>query len=418
MWTCKIDSDGNVLWSYLCGSLGKDRAYNVTRDWDGHVLVTGKDSLNSGCVDDNHGSSDVWLMKLDFNTGQLIWEKSFGGTMDDEGFRTIPTPDHGYLVGATSQSDDFDVPGNRGLSDYWVFKTDSLLNIEWSVNWGGGSWDHLNDLVELTDGSYAAVGFSSSDKGPKSMTDTNFGSFDSWMVRFINCDTVPDIAISGATSFCDGGQVTLTAPVSQSYLWSNGATTPSIVVDTTSSYTVIVTSFDSACVGYSNAVQVTEFSLPPIPLINGSNGTFTSSIANHYQWYLNGNVMVGDTNQTFIPIAFGAYNVVITDSNGCTASSATFTYAAINELNTSKDFTIYPNPTSSKIVWIENKGVDLKNAEIRILNSAGAVVKSYNATALKSGNKLYFDLSKYSSGYYRILIDTTEKRYAYPLIVK
>jgi hypothetical protein len=52
----------------------------------------------------------------------------------------------------------------------------------------------------------------------------------------------PTISASGATSFCQGGSVTLTAPSASSYLWSTGATTQSIVVNTAGNYGLSITS--------------------------------------------------------------------------------------------------------------------------------------------------------------------------------
>lgn len=66
---------------------------------------------------------------------------------------------------------------------------------------------------------------------------------------------VPTITASGATTICQGGSVTLTASSGSSYLWSNGATTPSITVNTAGSYTVTVTT--GGCSGTSAATNVT-----------------------------------------------------------------------------------------------------------------------------------------------------------------
>src|SRR5207302_21239 len=48
------------------------------------------------------------------------------------------------------------------------------------------------------------------------------------------------ITPSGPTTFCAGGNVTLSAPAGYSYSWSNGATTQSITVNQTNTYTVTV----------------------------------------------------------------------------------------------------------------------------------------------------------------------------------
>ena len=85
--------------------------------------------------------------------------------------------------------------------------------------------------------------------------------------------STPTITVGGATTFCIGGSVTLTAPTSTSYLWSNGATTQSIVVSTTGSYTVQVTNSNGCQSLASAAVNVTVNALPPTPTITAGGPT-------------------------------------------------------------------------------------------------------------------------------------------------
>ena len=52
----------------------------------------------------------------------------------------------------------------------------------------------------------------------------------------------PEITLSGATEFCDGGALTLTGPEGfSSYLWSNGESTREITVTTSGKYSLTVT---------------------------------------------------------------------------------------------------------------------------------------------------------------------------------
>ena len=68
--------------------------------------------------------------------------------------------------------------------------------------------------------------------------------------------TIPTVAASGPTSFCQGGSVTLTSSAATNYLWSNGATTKSIVVSQSGSYTV-ATNTTAICSTSSSPVIVT-----------------------------------------------------------------------------------------------------------------------------------------------------------------
>ena len=65
----------------------------------------------------------------------------------------------------------------------------------------------------------------------------------------------PTISSGGPTTFCDGGNVTLTSSAEASYLWSNSATSPSINVTTAGSYTVQVTNA-SGCQSASSVATI------------------------------------------------------------------------------------------------------------------------------------------------------------------
>ena len=81
------------------------------------------------------------------------------------------------------------------------------------------------------------------------------------VVTLYPAPTVPTISASGPTRFCTGGNVTLTASSSASYSWSTGATTQSIVVTDTGSYTVTTTNANG-CGATSVATDVVRV-VPP-----------------------------------------------------------------------------------------------------------------------------------------------------------
>lgn len=86
----------------------------------------------------------------------------------------------------------------------------------------------------------------------------------------------PAITASGPTTFCTGGSVTLSAPAGTSYLWSNNATTQSINVTTSGSYTVR-TITGSCTSAVSNATVVTVNTPPAKPTITVGGGLTINS---------------------------------------------------------------------------------------------------------------------------------------------
>jgi Ig-like domain CHU_C associated len=105
------------------------------------------------------------------------------------------------------------------------------------------------------------------------------------------------VAASGLTTFCQGGSVTLTASGGGTYLWSTGATTPSITVSTSGSYSVTVTNATgcaatpaattvtvtpraSAAFAYPTSTYCSNAPTNPLPTITGATGgTFSVSPA-------------------------------------------------------------------------------------------------------------------------------------------
>jgi len=63
----------------------------------------------------------VFVLKLD-EDGNLLWQKTLGGSDNDYGESVDTTSDGGYIVAGYTQSNDEDVSGNHGVWDVWIVK--------------------------------------------------------------------------------------------------------------------------------------------------------------------------------------------------------------------------------------------------------------------------------------------------------
>lgn len=137
----------------------------------------------------------------------------------------------------------------------------------------------------------------------------------------VNMIATPTITASGPTSFCTAGSVTLTASSSSGYLWSNGATTRSITVTASGSFTV--RTIDNGCTSrVSTPTVVTVNPQPTTPTISaggptsfcsGNSVTLTSSATVGNLW------STGATTQSITVSASGTYTVRVQYAN-CTSS--------------------------------------------------------------------------------------------------
>jgi uncharacterized repeat protein (TIGR01451 family) len=135
-----------------------------------------------------------------------------------------------------------------------------------------------------------------------------------------NSGTVPTITASGPTAFCDGGSITLTSSAAASYAWSNGATTQSITVSASGTFTV-TTVDGGGCSATSAPLTVTEHPPTTVAITPSYNacGSGTLDAGPGFVSYL---WSTGETTQVINIGNQPSYSVTVTDANGCTASDA------------------------------------------------------------------------------------------------
>lgn len=140
------------------------------------------------------------------------------------------------------------------------------------------------------------------------------------------------ITPSGATTFCQGGSVTLSAPIGYTYVWSNGSTNRQITVNSSGNYIVTVTA-NGTCSATSQATAVNVVASPSTTVTASGSTTFcqggnvTLSAPSGYT-YLWSN---GSTNPQITVNTPGNYNVTVTANGSCSATS-TATTVNVNTL--------------------------------------------------------------------------------------
>ncbi|MBA3899098.1 MAG: T9SS type A sorting domain-containing protein [Bacteroidetes bacterium] len=217
--------------------------------------------------------------------------------------------------------------------------------------------------------------------------------------------------ISGATISCSNtSQVYSVAPVASvsNYNWnlpagwSGTSVTNSINVTTGTGIGQVSVIASNGC-GSSNAsnltVSVVQAQLPVITL---SNNVLSSSTATTYQWYLDGSIITGATAQKYSPLIKGSYTVIVTDANGCSATSDAFLFddVSVASISNEKEMLVFPNPARDQ-VNITLKGW-IVEAPVYITNIIGVTIKVIPPAAFNAGPTFTFDTSDLNSGVYFI----------------
>jgi hypothetical protein len=154
----------------------------------------------------------------------------------------------------------------------------------------------------------------------------------------VNSNPIASITAGGATTFCEGSSVVLNANtgIGLTYQWQNtetnisGATAESYTANTSGSYTVIVTN-SNECSATSTITPVTVNANPNATITAAGATTFchggsvelnaNSGSGLMYQWQNNSDQIPGENALTYQANTAGSYNVIVTNSSGCSASS-------------------------------------------------------------------------------------------------
>jgi hypothetical protein len=198
--TLNLSSEFGVSWA------GDDVAYAMTQiDSENSTMLAGY-TTSFGA-----GGSDVWLVKvtntLNFLDGEpwyyrdrVDWRKTYGGAQDDGGKSLVQAGDGGYVIAGYTGS------YGAGGFDMYLVKVDSEGNLLWERTYGGSQDDEANCIVQAGDMGYVIAGYTTSDVPSQRAWLVKTDS--SGQVQFNR--TVPGLAVNSIVSTTDGGYVLAT----------------------------------------------------------------------------------------------------------------------------------------------------------------------------------------------------------------
>jgi len=321
------------------------------------------------------------------------------------------------------------IPTITGPSNVCVNSTDNTYNTEtgmtdynWSVTSGGtitaGAGTNAITVTWNTAGIQSVSVNYMNSFGCTASTATNY----SVTVNPLPADAG---AIAGSSEVCQqtNGVIYFIDPIPDAtgYSWTvpqgasivNGADTPSITVDftaTAESGDITVQGTNSCGEGTSSNLYITVNPTPNTPVIQSNGDTLWSDMVNGNQWYYEGNMIPGATNQTYIAEFTGWYwcNVTL---NGCpsdTSNNIYITITGINEL-----------PEASVIVYpIPNNGKFTVSIATTVPHNFTILIYDWHAEKIYYSSEINvyknfeqkIDLRPIPSGVYTLLIRNAEHR--------
>ncbi|MFZ3136591.1 MAG: fibronectin type III domain-containing protein [Thermodesulfovibrionales bacterium] len=148
----KLDTNGNIQWQKTYGLLidgyyKTDWAVKIRQTLDGGYVVAGEYDLT-------YSWNDIRILRLNAS-GAILWEKRFGNSDDNQIHDIKQAVDGGYILAGANVN-----PNESGYA--WIWKLDSSGNIKWQKNYGGTNFGYAKSVQQTQDGGYIVAGHDNS----------------------------------------------------------------------------------------------------------------------------------------------------------------------------------------------------------------------------------------------------------------
>ncbi|MCX7820477.1 MAG: hypothetical protein N2258_02245, partial [Brevinematales bacterium] len=151
VWILKLNADGTINWEKTYGGSGEDDAYFIKELPDGYLVVGYTRSFGVS-------GSDIWVLKLNFD-GSVNWQKKFNCKEWDFAYFCKEAPDGFIIGGDTAEDSGGEGPGKK---DILILKiTKDLGNVIFAKTYGGEEND-LFSSIELTSDGFIIGGYTQS----------------------------------------------------------------------------------------------------------------------------------------------------------------------------------------------------------------------------------------------------------------
>lgn len=408
----RFSKTGSLQWGTYFGGSGSETANALTKNQSGAIYLTGATTSTSGIAtpgtfqDTLGGVQDAFVVKFD-TSGSRIWATYFGGELGDIGFGIFcNTLSYLFIAGSTKSLTGIANAGSHqptyggGTLDAFIADfNDCSLTAPTSISGSDTVCRNVpytytvppvagaTSYTWITPAGWSGAGTTNSiTVTPAGNSDTikvtaNFACGSSTMtVKPVVVSPLPLLSPSGTIGICNGDSAILTTPSGIAYTWLKngavipGATTSNLVVTTSGMYAVVVV--NSFGCSDTSAVDTVVVHPNPLPVITASGTLLSTGSYTNYQWSYNGTPITGATSASYnVTITTGNYTVTVTDTNGCSGTSAAFDASTLgtNDVDGEKTLvTVYPNPAGNYLFISSREPLSLTICSIE-----GRVLRHY-----------------------------------------
>lgn len=185
VWILKLSKDGNVIWEKSYGGTANDLPNAATLTKDGKIYLAGTtESENNGNkTSEKIKDTDIWLLKLDEN-GEILLDKTYAYQNYNRAVSIEQSENGELLLGISSQED-------TKSSDYQIVKITSTGEPLWNTSIGGNGNDVLTHAFETKEG-YFLAGTSDS-SASKNKRSKQKGQQDAWLISVKKEEKLKDV---------------------------------------------------------------------------------------------------------------------------------------------------------------------------------------------------------------------------------
>ena len=196
-WLVKLDQTGQILWQKTYGGSDEDDFNAPIETSDGNFIVIGKTS--SFNANNNH---DGWILKLNQN-GTIIWQKTFGSPGRDAFSSIIEVNGSGYILSGSTD------PDNDGNRNAWIVRLDAAGNLLWEKAFGSPNSDYsLGKIKSTSDGGFIIPGRFNGIGGDAWIIKLNSNGTIDWENKYSSFSALSNIHELSNGNFIAGGTIT------------------------------------------------------------------------------------------------------------------------------------------------------------------------------------------------------------------